>query len=408
MIFRRLRIDRVIFSIMFLFSLNGCKKNESVMTQPVIIKPVPVIVSAETTEPVPGLAAARHSNNLAAAFYYEGKCGLIDSEMNVLVPPKYDYIDYVDYSNLYEFYNKGELLHHIYDGKGNEIFQTESICLHNGRFCSGGTKSSGYYIQDLDTGKRFLLDKTFSGRPFDDSDLPLTIPVDLRNHTSFCIDENFENKLFDDGRFAGIYFFNNGRAVAWDKNKKLFVIDHGGNIIRKDFLATATHYSEGLLAVVLKDGRTGFIDTEGNFVIDIPFNIPDGQRGFTIYSFHEGVSVFITVESIEDESDMMIIDKKGNVLGKFKSRSLNPCSCGLIAQENKKIGYCDLNGKTVIANIFSISGGAINESYNFKNGYAAVKYNDRDVLLDVHGNVYYTADVIAGNKEPAFSSWIEN
>ncbi len=54
-------------------------------------------------------------------------------------------------------------------------------------------------------------------------------------------------------------------------------------------------------------------------------------------------------------------------------------------------GYINTKGEIVIPFF-------LDEAYDFSNGYAIVKYKQKDCLLDVHGNLYLSDDLISGKK----------
>lgn len=113
-------------------------------------------------------------------------------------------------------------------------------------------------------------------------------------------------------------FYKEGVAVVLfqppsDKDEFLFtVIDKNGKIIVDNLKQADDWYSDGLLAVELKKGKTGFINHKGELVLEVPLYEDYRMHGPKIdtwlrYSFFEGVAF------IQTEKDCWyLIDKKGN------------------------------------------------------------------------------------------------
>ncbi|MGP1564098.1 MAG: WG repeat-containing protein [Treponema sp.] len=191
-------------------------------------------------------------------------------------------------------------------------------------------------------------------------------------------------------------FYKEGVAVVLfqppsDKDEFLFtVIDKNGKIIVDNLKQADDWYSDGLLAVELKKGKTGFINHKGELVLDVPLYEDYRMHGPKIdtwlrYSFFEGVAF------IQTEKDCWyLIDKKGNkkpipseyiLTEKLTTRRY---SSGLSVVENAehKFGYINKAVELVIPFKFDAA-------FSFEGKYARVVYQEKDAIIDTAGNIYY-------------------
>lgn len=350
----------------------------------------------EYGDTVPQLATERNLGSVLIPFEYQKKWGFLDKELKVVILPEYEYVNKIPYSNLYNCQMGSYSV--ICNSEGKELVNFSDACMMNDRYCI--SYESPYYILDYHTGKKSVFNCFLEGFCFDNNDLPLVIPVTTTSIECFYLNEDLITKTFDDVFFKRVYPFNYGVAVVVDMNWNTKVIDKLGNTIIDNLLYSDQEYSEGLLSVMLKDGRTGYIDTKGKLVIEVPFYV-ERTEPHQSFPFKEDVAV---VQS-PDKKNWTIIDRNGKVLGSCNDGWLGFCSCGLISVRNDETyGFCDKMGNLVIRSEFQEA--AAWHPVQFNDGYVAMLYEGSEVLLDTKGNVYYSADIMAGNKEPAFSAWI--
>ena len=166
-----------------------------------------------------------------------------------------------------------------------------------------------------------------------------------------------------------------GYTIA-NRNGKTIV----SNIAQADMM-----YSEDLIPVLFFDGKSGYLDYEGNLVIEVPLYDDYRMGGLRIspslnYRFHEGVAF---IQTAEDQ--WYLLDKKGSKKEvpseyNFATRRY---SKGLTVVEDKehKFGYVDKDFKLVIPCKFE-------RAESFEGKYAAVVYQGKDGVIDKGGNIY--------------------
>lgn len=177
--------------------------------------------------------------------------------------------------------------------------------------------------------------------------------------------------------FEQVGLFNEGLAPVLLDNKWGFIDTEGNVVIEPKFVAFLTnfselpYFSEGLTPIVDPETeRVGFIDKKGNIVIKPKF--------YSAKNFSEDVAFAGTQE------DYVIIDKSGNIIaqkfvalnGFYSSFSHNRA----IVQKEFSYGYIDKQGKFVIKPVYD-------EARDFSNGLAAVKKDGKWGFIDIDGNV---------------------
>ena len=153
------------------------------------------------------------------------------------------------------------------------------------------------------------------------------------------------------------------------------------NIAQADMM-----YSEDLIPVLFFNGKSGYLDYEGNLVIEVPLYEDYRMEGLRIspslnYRFHEGVAF---IQTAEDQ--WYLLDKKGSKKEvppeyNFATRRY---SKGLTVVEDKehKFGYMDKDFKLAIPCKFE-------RAESFEGKYAAVVYQGKDGVIDKDGNIYF-------------------
>ena len=200
----------------------------------------------------------------------------------------------------------------------------------------------------------------------------------------------------DESYMEQYYGYRNNRQIVLgyngDNNVPHFtfhVIDNHKKVISPKLLQSDTWYSEGLLPVILLDGKSGYIDEKGKLVIEVPIYNDIRTAGIRIspnlnYSFNEGIAL------IQTEQDVwQLVDKKGNLrklpdeykymAGIFKNGLL------LIQDKNQKFGFMNKNMELTIPCIFD-------SAESFEGKYAIVVYKGKDAIVDEKGNIYFCED----------------
>ena len=134
---------------------------------------------------------------------------------------------------------------------------------------------------------------------------------------------NYKNSMF---KIDNNFHFSNNLAVFYDTIKEKYgYIDKKGIIIIKPFFKKAKMFKNGLASVCIEtknknQGLWGYINPEGKFVIDPIYdyasNFSEGLATVLVYSRSKDKEQYIS------SSEMFIINKKGNIIGKPFSFSL--------------------------------------------------------------------------------------
>jgi hypothetical protein len=157
-------------------------------------------------------------------------------------------------------------------------------------------------------------------------------------------------------RFEIVREFSCERAVIGElaDTKNYFYrwgfIDRSGNVVVKPQFKAVNSFSEGLAAVVLKDGKLGYIDKSGNFQIpakfdSLPYETREAYETAPEASdFHEGrAAVYLNGKA-------GLIDTSGRLIVEPSLQFVGSAAEGLIPFAAKKgeFGFMNLDGKTVI------------------------------------------------------------
>lgn len=296
-------------------------------------------------------------------FKSDGLYGCIDDELNVKLKPAYMYIStmkdgyycYLSFSSG-EYYNKNMEL----------IYSSDSIQNHGFYFIDRKQNGFAMYSLNLNDGSitKFEFNENYNSVYFSGEEFGLVLEIDSR-----------ENK------------------------KGLSVGDYDGNVIARNIKEGYACMTEGLMAVIFEDGRSGFIDKSGNLAIEIPLYVnpewigPKADANLP-YFFKEGIAVVRP-----DEKTWVLLDKNGNTTD--LPEAIQPTdysfSEGLLAvrntSEGNKAGFMNKEMEFEIPCVFD-------SVEHFRNGYAIVMYKSEDAVLDKQGNVYLSKNLLEGNKEP--------
>ncbi len=190
------------------------------------------------------------------------------------------------------------------------------------------------------------------------------------NDGMYCVSAMVDGKekwgyLDSTGKFAiapkydKAMLFSEGFAVVYDFSSRLgnqimiSFIDKNGSVINKDDLVDALSFSEGLAFAYTRDGKSGYINKTGEFVIDLKDLV--GNR------FSEGLSVVTNYDL-----NAGFIDNTGNVVIPLQYESAKQFSEGFApVNKNSKYKYINSNGVTVID-------GNYDYAHDFKEGRAFI------------------------------------
>jgi WG containing repeat len=160
--------------------------------------------------------------------------------------------------------------------------------------------------------------------------------------------------------FVGIvYGKETGNLFPVKKDGKFGYIDSNGKVIIPFKFDDAWYFSEGLASIKIGEKR-GYINEKGKIVIEPQFVWAN--------SFFEGLA---KVETSDSFGLTGFIDKSGKIVIKPEFRQVDHFSDGLaLVQIDSKYGYIDKLGKTVITPQFSYA-------HPFLDGLACVQVEEK-------------------------------
>lgn len=146
-----------------------------------------------------------------------------------------------------------------------------------------------------------------------------------------------------------------------------------------------------MIAVIMRDGKSGFVNQKGEMVIEADFYIEpsdEGPRKYPIisYLFNENYALVKN-----NEQKWVQYDIKGNVKSVPEKIELAD-SCyenGLIPVIDKatqKYGYMNPNFEIVISC-------NLEKAESFVGKYAIVEKDGKDAVIDKKGNIFYSEDL---------------
>lgn len=182
-------------------------------------------------------------------------------------------------------------------------------------------------------------------------------------------------------------------GLVWRKNDRGYsysIVDTEGNVILSDIEDAHSCYTDGMIAVILKDGKSGFVNTKGELVIETSFYIDPsdiGPRKYPIipYLFYENYAL------VKNAKQKWV---QYNIEGKIKDlpKNIEPAEYSyenglvlVINTETQKYGYMNPKLKIVIPCEFSYA-----ESFVGK--YAIVEKDGKDAVIDKKGRIYYCSE----------------
>lgn len=359
-----------------------------------------IVTSIFTTK----VFAMSNQKNNAVLFIYNEKVGLLDSDLNILIEPIYEngnYISNDEYVILKK--NKSSLTSEflITNRYGKIIFSEETIF-------NGVENISDKQILFKSTNKPNVINN-FIFIPSENKKIVLSEKLlnvysvlftfeksDYIAAGNFYYDIKSQKKILTDKNFIHVMPMIDGVAIVVDKGFKKKLIDKNGNIIYEDIINSARNFTEGLLPIKCKD-KSGFIDKTGKFIFECPI-YPDGKdspKGIPNLNccFSEDLA-YVPVE----KDSWILFDKQGNVIKDDLDYypSGNIYSEGMLQvydKEKNKYGFLNSKGDIEIPCV-------LDKATSFKNGYSQIVYNQKEGLLDLNGNLYFSSDILENIKTP--------
>ena len=329
-------------------------------------------------------------------FSYGGKVGYVDQNLKVTISPKYEHGS--TFRDGYAIVQERSESY-VIDIQGNILYSTNSNNMYHfggSFFTAQGNHSSDYdglyKIIDIDS-KEVIADKLREVKCVGQNDNDIFAVTHFDSDVDFSYISDRGERLFRDVPIFSGNPFSQGVATIWIDTGKwewLFgIIDKEGNIIAQDFERLGNIFSEGLCPALTSDGRTGYIDRNGQLVFEIPLIVSqyiDSENT----SFENGRAI---IKSEENEGYWSVIDKNGHYIQEFVKVDIAygfSDGMALVHRYNNGYSYVNTNGEFVFDFIFS-------KAESFKNGFARVVINDRDAIVDTEGNIYYSSDLIKGS-----------
>ncbi len=337
-------------------------------------------------------------------FMLSWKYGLLDKNLNIQMDPNYLTVKVYDYCVVRKTINNE---YTVYDSKLNELYNSPNISfvdIVSEKYCQLWIK---------DQLNSYVLLNLFDGESKIFNDYDRLVPDNLENEKYYAssslsafVNKDFTTEAFPSIRFGGGgYPFREGKAVVYCYNyiydPPYSVINEKGEQIITGISEVGKYFTEGLLPVIMQDGKSGYIDENGKFEIDCDFNVfykgpKDGPR--LEYLFYDGIAVVNKKEEgkyqwflLDRTKTFTKINEKYEPLGyEFKEGYLV-----LKTTDKENVKYIFINKKA--EQVFNTT---FDYADNFVNGYAVVVYNDEDAILDKEGNIYLSKDLLNGSKKP--------
>lgn len=316
-------------------------------------------------------------------FKYNGLKGAIDKNFEIIEPPLFEvFLQYTeDYAVAYTIHAGDAYI--FYDGKRQEI---------DGRYYDGHIFSNYFRFRYPDIrGKTMVNCETneivYSDWGIYSSSQPL-IPV--RGSESFYYIDTDGNILFNGRKFNEAFGFSEGYAIAALADWSYVIIDSTGkNTGNIRFEITSKYFSEGLIAGITKDGRSGYFDADGKQIIDIPLRYYELSLAAT--DFSGGYALVNT-----GNNRWQIIDRTGRNVKEidcvYADRFCEGFSrVSVLSDGSDKYRFVRTDG-TFLTDL------EFDEAEQFCNGYAMIMVNGIDGLLDTDGNIYLSSEILEGKK----------
>lgn len=351
-----------------------------------------------------------------------GKCGLIDTHGNIIIPCIWDVIYYYGGALVFGSDDNMEMFK-AYDirfgGKVINNFDYYAAGQTSGNFQNGYMKvgsSDGLYGFLKETDYEYNVEFKYDWIENDFENYALVSEDDC----PIIIDmKNFKVVLSSNENYEICGGLHDGLAKVKDiKTERYGFMNINGHLVIPCRFKETDDFSEGLCAVYSEDGKNmGFINKQGNIIVPIVYEAYDGRVKWAHY-FKEG---YINVRKKTNNKEYgTLINKKGVPLQNFDWRYNEICRFSenkACFKQNGKWGFLNKNGQvvtpakydyvsdyhngyaTVMMKVNGINKyGAINHDgvvvvpciydneVTFNNGIALISLNGNIGLIDAYGN----------------------
>lgn len=330
-------------------------------------------------------------------FKANGKYGLMDTDLNIVLNPIYDRIT----AKSNDFYIAVVFSHFSYTSyiiKDLKVIYTEEgqgfEQIYKNLFVKVKAEKyglNGKILFDCFTGKDIYNDWGVYETAF-----PI---IPIRGEDFYYYIDNSGNILQKLKGYEKAFGFYENIAIVMSADRKYSVIDKNGN---KKFPYKIKdcyqRYSEGLMAAIMENGSSGFIDYNGTIKIPKIFYFVDGE--FAATEFSNG---FACVKSSDMGQEWEIIDNKGNVISHFNSLDIPTkfhdgfCLTTIIQQGEKKWGYISTSGKLLANRYFDYAD-------DFLHGWAYILIDGKDAVINTSGEISLVVDLKNDIKAQSYSN----
>ncbi len=290
-----------------------------------------------------------------SVFMKDDMYGIINNEKTIVMEPIFDWITINSNSIVCSKDSTDE----IYNPKFKLLF-------------SGTWVTLTYYKEN-----EILIKESMSAKQ-------ILLNVDTGDLTEFKRNENYLEE----------YGYRDNLELVVEKNTKVFsysVVNQEGESVLTDIDQAHSCYTNGMLAVIMRDGKSGFVNKKGEMVIEADFYIEPsdiGPRAYPIirYLFNENYAL------VKNNEQKWV---QYNIKGKVKElpNNIEPVEYSyenglvpIINTETKMCGYMNPKFKIIIPFKFEKAEGFVGK-------YAVVKYNGKDAVIDKKGNIFYSEDL---------------
>lgn len=273
-----------------------------------------------------------------------------------------------------------------FDSARNVRYMNERYVVFN---CDDAEGYEEFRIKDLESGRETILSNTANVFPFE---IKGKFNVLIRDrYNDFYLTHDLKVNPFKGRPYYLVYPFYDGAAIVSD-NKRFWLIDVRGDVIRDDIVCSSGYFSEGMTIVTLDNGQCGAMNPSGDILFDVPsMFLPDKEYD---YVFSDGVMVLSNGRYGENHISA-VMDINGKIL--FETQYyLSDYSEGVAAcfkdKENclRDYGFVDKDNNFVVPMVLETRQGWLLPKY--EDGFIQVEYRGKMVKVDKTGKVYSIED----------------
>lgn len=171
------------------------------------------------------------------------------------------------------------------------------------------------------------------------------------------------------------------------ENRDIRIIDVNGNFYGDlDFLRAGWYFSEGFLPVETKDGRTGYLNKNG----EVAFYVPIVHYGEERLSATDFIGGYALIQTLSDPPMWQVINNKGEFVSDEMPLSwADPFRDGLsrVRLTNGAYTFFKTDGEQLIDLIFD-------DADSFYQNYARIVYQGRDGLINTKGDIFWSDEIV--------------